>query len=566
MDSVTRLSLYFNTVRYLKFTQIAWYAYRRFIQSKRTAICLSDHCITIRPNIAIGSTLGHVLADTPFGIFKFLNVNQTFDLKCLDWRAVNQSKLWRYNLHYFDFLSQTRWSLQQRLSLIQHWIQNNPVGVEDAWEPYTVSLRVVNWIKFILSFRLHQKIDETVLISLYRQILWLDKNIEYHILANHYFKNAVALFFGGVFFSGKIADRWLLKAKRILTQQISEQFCADGGHFESSPMYHVIMLMDCLDVLNLCQHSDGIAEQKWIDTLQAVAEKALTFLCDITFPDGDIPLFNDSALAIVPKTADVLTYAKTVLNKSTFGCSFDACGHAVKLLRYPQTGYYGLRKANDMLIVDCGPMGPAYQPGHAHCDLLSYELVLDAQRVIVDSGVYDYECSQNRAYARSTVAHNTVRVDQREQSEIWGGFRLARRAKPITACLSKYTNRVLFEGAHDAYRALGIVHRRYIEYDGASIWCVTDVLEGKGKHSAESFIHIHPNYHLKRLHNQNQVLVLNRNKQTIAKIKCDLNVSIEINCGDYFPQFGVKQANHVLCLQKTSVLPLVISYQIIKAS
>jgi uncharacterized heparinase superfamily protein len=35
------------------------------------------------------------------------------------------------------------------------------------------------------------------------------------------------------------------------------------------------------------------------------------------------------------------------------------------------------------LIVDCGPVGPEYQPGHSHCDTLSFELSLGGKRVVV---------------------------------------------------------------------------------------------------------------------------------------------------------------------------------------
>ena len=52
----------------------------------------------------------------------------------------------------------------------------------------------------------------------------------------------------------------------------------------------------------------------------------------------------------------------------------------------PDTGYYGYRQGGDSLIVDCGPVGPDYQPGHAHCDTLSYELHVGGVPIVVDSG------------------------------------------------------------------------------------------------------------------------------------------------------------------------------------
>ncbi|NJL17915.1 MAG: hypothetical protein HC938_12695 [Nitrospira sp.] len=174
-------------------------------------------------------------------------------------------KLWRYNLHYFDYLHDPARSPENKGLLITDWIQHNPPDTEDAWEPYTVSLRIVNWIKFFLlqsaanpeegnkSFPRQQWVE-----NLYLQAVWLEQNIEYHILANHYLKNGIALFFAGAYFQGMDADRWLKKGVQILRKELDEQFLDDGGHYERSPMYHSICVTDYLDVLNLARHSQGV--------------------------------------------------------------------------------------------------------------------------------------------------------------------------------------------------------------------------------------------------------------------------------------------------------------------
>jgi uncharacterized heparinase superfamily protein len=59
-------------------------------------------------------------------------------------------------------------------------------------------------------------------------------------------------------------------------------------------------------------------------------------------------------------------------------------------------------------LLDVAPIGPDYQPGHAHADTLSFELSLFGQRLLVNSGTSEYEISPVRQYERSTKAHNTV--------------------------------------------------------------------------------------------------------------------------------------------------------------
>ena len=501
--------------------------------------------------------------------FCFLRQSKCHPSEHADWACKDMPKLWRYNLHYFDYLHDSERSLENKSLLITDWIKHNPPGTEDAWEPYTVSLRIVNWIKFFL---LQNVIDSEPggdqwprfewMESLYQQASWLEQNIEYHILANHYLKNGVALLFAGIYFEGVDADRWLKKGLQILRDELKEQFLADGGHFERSPMYHLICLVDYLDVLNLAQKSHAVISGALADECRNKVTAALDFLSGICLPDGGIPLFNDSAFGIAPTPHQIFDYAERVI-----GYKASTPSNSVVVSVFPATGYYACRKKGDMIITDCGPIGPDYQPGHAHCDTLSYELVLDGQRVVVDSGVFDYEPSQERAYARSTRAHNTVMVDGAEQSEIWGVFRVARRARPIKAHINKAgDDSVLFQGAHDGYRRLKgkPIHKRQISYDGHRNWVVTDGLEGAGIHHMESLVHIYPDFTI--VESGAHSFRIERCGNVIASVEALSTCRMEIKPGCYFPEFGLSQKNLVLVFSCSGELPLQLSYRITKAT
>jgi hypothetical protein len=153
------------------------------------------------------------------------------------------------------------------------------------------------------------------------------------------------------------------------------------------------------------------------------------------------------------------------------------------------------------LIFDCGPLGPDYQPGHGHCDLLSYELSLHGQRVVVDTGVSTYEPGPERSYERSTAAHNTLRIDGEDQAEIWGSFRVGRR--PGVGQIGGGSNEVFHFvcGGHHAYRRLGVVHARKILLRPPDTWIVVDFLCGSGSHLVESFLHFHPRVRVEALKN-----------------------------------------------------------------
>jgi len=81
------------------------------------------------------------------------------------------------------------------------------------------------------------------------------------------------------------------------------------------------------------------------------------------------------------------------------------------------------------MLGDVAEVSPAYQPGHTHCDMLSFEVCWDGRPVIVDTGTSTYEVGRTREFERGTAAHNVVQVGDLEQSEVWGSFRVARRAR-----------------------------------------------------------------------------------------------------------------------------------------
>ena len=113
--------------------------------------------------------------------------------------------------------------------------------VGNGWEPYTISLRTVNWIKWFLS---GNNPKQQWLTSLFFQVQALEQQLEYHLLGNHLFANAKSLLFAGCFFKGELANKWLKHSLSILEKEIPEQILSDGGNFELTPMYHNIILFN----------------------------------------------------------------------------------------------------------------------------------------------------------------------------------------------------------------------------------------------------------------------------------------------------------------------------------
>jgi hypothetical protein len=112
--------------------------------------------------------------------------------------------------------------------------------------------------------------------------------------------------------------------------------------------------------------------------------------------------------------------------------------------------------------------------------------------VVVDSGVSTYEPGRERSYERSTAAHNTVRIDDEEQAEIWASFRVGGRPRAGQIRGGAQGAFLFVRGEHDAYRHLDVVHTRTILLRAPDTWIVVDHLNGGGAHQVESFLHFHP--------------------------------------------------------------------------
>lgn len=482
-------SRYWHTARHLKPVQVygrLWFRASRPRPDHRAAPPhRAPHAAWISPGWRQPSLLAPSSAT-------FLN--ETADISGPQaWTASSHPRLWLYNLHYFDDLTAAaageRRAWHRRL--VERWIAEHSPAAAPGWEPYPTSLRLVNWIKTAWADDAEGRavIDAAARDSLAIQARWLARRLEHHIQANHLWANAKALVFAGVFFSGTEAAAWLRIGTRLAQRELAEQVLADGGHYERSPMYHAIVLEDVLDLLQLDRCFPGVLDAPLVAQLRQAAINMLRWLRRMTHPDGDIAFFNDAAIGGAARY-DTLDEFATRLGVEVERAPLQS----LEIL--PDSGYVRAAVGRAVLFCDLAAVGPDHQPGHAHADTLSFELSVDGRRCLVNSGTSTYAAGPLRHFQRSTPAHNTVVVDDEDSSEVWGCFRVARRARlREVSCLAR-DGVVSIAGAHDGYRRLPgrvLHHRRWVLDDrGLSI---TDTLSGT-YHRAEAIFLLAPGWTL----------------------------------------------------------------------
>ncbi len=459
----SKLILLIHTIRHLRFKQI----YYRLYYLIRNRLFKKEYKKRLKKEI-------HPLIwNDPFlytdsykknNNFVFLNLSHEFG-DDINWNYAEYGKLWTYNLNYFDFLNQEHISAEEGLALILNYIEKNAV-LKDGKEPYPISLRGINWVKFLSRNTIANLLINEVLSGHYETLY---NNVEYHLMGNHVLENGFSLFFGAYYFKD---ERLYTKARHILKNELTEQILSDGAHFELSPMYHQIMLHRLLDCIQLVQLNSWKDEA--LPFLIEKSVKMLSWLQEVTFSNGTIPMVNDSAYGIAPNSRQLFDYAKSIGLQWPKGKLSD-CGYRM----YSQDNYE--------LFIDMGKVGPDYQPGHAHSDTFGFELYVEWSPGVVDTGTSTYEKNALRQQERETAAHNTVKIGNHEQTQVWGGFRVAKRAK-ITY-LEASENQI--EATHDGYRGLGILHSRKFLMNASSIE-ISDSLDKEVGEKQIAYFHFHP--------------------------------------------------------------------------
>lgn len=347
--------------------------------------------------------------ETYKGDFKFCFLNLEHHFKdTIDWNYSAYGKLWTYNLNYFDFLNQPNITTAQGLKLIKDYVQKDAL-IKDGKEPYPISLRGINWVKFLSQNNVDDLEINKTLYNHYQVLLY---KLEYHLLANHLLENGFSLLFGAYYFRD---EKLYKRASRIIKSELKEQILKDGGHFELSPMYHQIILHRLLDSIQLLQ-TNGWKQDKLLPLFKEKAAIMLAWLKNVTFANGNIPMVNDSAFNIAQSSEALFLYAEQLGVKTTN-------------LKLSDSGYRKMVKNNFEIFLDVGDIKPDYQPGHSHADTFNFELYYNTNPIIVDKGVSTYEKNNKRQQERSTKSHNTVTINGENSSNIWSGFRVAQRAK-----------------------------------------------------------------------------------------------------------------------------------------
>ncbi len=490
-----------------------------------------------------------------------LNKEEYYTFKDLTWEDRRHEKLWRYTLNYFYWLHER--PFKEGAVCVLHWIAYNDDESREPWEPAVISHRVSQWIEWTEKHK--EEIDavpgfrKLLADSLLAQLSRLSMDLEFHVQANHLLMNYKALITGSLYLSGyskEKTDRLLVTAINGFLSQLEEQILPDGGHYERSPLYHCLVLQAVKEV-NECavQAVEDIkagalltgkavtgqgGERRFPQAVGETLAVLLERLCErcasllskmeewqslMTHPDGAIALFGDSAFNVYPFIEKALP---------TGGSGSD--------LHLTDSGYVIQRWGDDnyFVIKLCGP-SPAWQPGHSHCDILSFELSLHGERVIVDSGCGSYQNPEIRQYCRGTGAHNVAWIEGSEQSELGGAFRFGRRAVVRDSIVTFEGDSITVAALIEDYRGNRI--RRKVTLTKEKLSVEDRLIRRRTEGNFLSLIHIGPSVEVKE--KDNTSLHLSGKNVRFSLITSS---PLDVSPSRYYPELGLERENHCIAI------------------
>lgn len=478
--------------------------------------------------------------ETRFGLFIDFRHIDGVDIKFL-WE-VNRH-LWWVPLAQAYALFDDRRCLDRLGQLLGSWLDACPYARGANWSsPVEHGIRLINWSIVwgliggerspLFAGAQGQRLLHRWLASIYQHMRFASDNYSKYSSADNHLIGEAA----GVYVAAWTWDRWMQsrqmrrEAQAILERETQLQFAPDGVNLEQASCYHKFSLQFLL-AAGLCGRANG---DDFPPAFWARVEAAVTFIAAMLDAGGHVPPIGDSDDGEVWRLGhgpdydsyrSIIAIGAALFRRGDLQAKLMSCrdgartadgpvdeqlpwlpglssvppdATAMRTLptRFEQGGYVILGKSlhtseEVRAIFDCGPLGYNRIAGHGHADALSLQVSWGGVHMLVDPGTYCYNAAPAlRHFFRGTHAHNTLVVDDCDQSEYGASF-LWLRDVSCTLVPEDSAGGTSVHASHDGYGRLPdpvIHHRRVTLRDDGSL-LVDDWIDCAQPHRVELLWH-----------------------------------------------------------------------------
>lgn len=344
------------------------------------------------------------------------------------------------------------------------------------------------------------------------------------------------------------------RARRYLAYECARQISADGVHQEMALSYHAFVLELLVSVTALDAELEDICGHD-IQHMSA-------FLRGVTEGVVEPPSFGDADEAVatgilsrgqqyyhhVANAAHAHDATMTARDTQVTSPMYWYCGKnalpqdCVLSGDFADGGAVVWRTRIDahdvMLCMQTGGLGLPPLCAHGHADALSLTLHVNGLPVLVDPGTYTYHNAPEwRDYFRSTSAHNTMRINGKDQSVMAGPF----------MWYGQYETKVRHAVAtHDVLDVIarhdGYVDRFNVNHRRSVVWhptlqkiLIQDELIGNGTFEIELFFHVHPGCRVTLV---DSFCAQIESDGFVCELRFSTHLKLRIVCGEEDPPMG----------------------------
>jgi hypothetical protein len=462
------------------------------------------------------------------------------DVGCGDVKHV-----WELGRHQFVIDLAKVWAIDRDVAaaaaaraLVSDWRRENPVGTGVGWscslEP---AFRAMSWLwGYFLTLddpSLNDDSHAAWLEGFHDHGWFIYRHLEYYTSPyNHLMGEACTLYALGLLFPEFAeAPKWRAHARELLETRLRHQFHRDGGSVEQSTFYHHATTGFYL-LAALLGRANG--DEFSTDVWRAI-ERGIEFSMLMQQPDGStpriggaddgkpirlehLPLWDfrpyQAIGAVLFDRPDFKASAGRFFEDALWLLGTDGADRFAALAAvsprpshaFEKSGYVVMRNLwstdADYVCFDCGEQAAGLRrdaipsAAHGHADCLSIVLWRRGLPVLVDAGFLCYNGPKPwQDHFRETAAHNTVRIDGRDQAV---HINKMAWSHTYTATLEGFDVSAVEPwaiGSHDGYRALErgpVVHRRAVWMRRRGYVVICDLLEGTGMHDIEVIFQFAP--------------------------------------------------------------------------
>jgi hypothetical protein len=394
---------------------------------------------------------------------------------------------------------------------IEDWASHSPPMSGPLWIcGQECSLRILAW-SFALHAFLHSPSTTNdriaLLISMIAAHAWRTAQTLGYARSqrsNHLITEAVGLWTAGLLYPElREAELWRNLGAHLLHEAVLDQITSDGVSHQHSFNYQRMNLQLLLWALRLADLYGVHLHEEIRGRTQAAVDFTRQWVdsasgCVPNYGSDDGSLILPLALASYRDFRPLLQLAAAVcdgpaLNPGLWDEAplwFGIQPRSEKDSEPPRplttdTGYFRLGDEISWSLIRAGHYARRpFQSDQLHVDLWSHGI-----NIARDPGTYLYNgpAPWNNALA-GTAVHNTITVDHRDQMRRAGRFLWldwAQASGQVSKGSPSFERAfaVHFEGQHDGYQRLGIIHRRSVDWLPGAGWFIVDDVTGPGVHN-----------------------------------------------------------------------------------